>query len=136
MNMHTFRENVVRKNGAWWGAIPPSTLMQFGLSHVFGRVAPGTSGSGMKVYVVYLVQKQKEIDPEWRVRQALRQIIGKQEHGRTMLLKNNSMQTANELVHASSTASARASDGTSVCGAAVPCFGICWAWPDKEARLR
>ena len=35
--------------------------MQFGLSHVFGRVAPGTSGSGMKVYVVYLVQKQKRL---------------------------------------------------------------------------
>jgi hypothetical protein len=91
MNMHRFWEKIVRKNGAWWGAIPPSTLMQFGLSHVFGRVAPGTSGSGMKVYVVYLRghflgsdetniprAETKEIDPEWRVRQALRQTIGKQ----------------------------------------------------------
>ena len=54
-------------------------------------VGGGTSGSGMKVYVVYLRghflgsdetniprAETKEIDPEWRVRQAPRQTIGKQ----------------------------------------------------------
>ena len=31
-----FRETIVRKNGAWWGAISPSTLMQFGLHNMVG----------------------------------------------------------------------------------------------------